>query len=152
MQQAVLNNLRQIAAARDQYRLEKGHAPESVATLVGRGAYIKTVRTVGGEDYSELAMAQDGPLTVTTPDGIAVTYDPNGITTTKPDVPPQRARLQELQKRIEPTVNRAIAAFRAANGGSNPSSEKALLPYFATPQEGADFVEFVEASKSAGEP
>jgi hypothetical protein len=152
VQQAVLNNLRQIAAARDQFRLEKGRAPESVETLVGRGRFIKTVRTVGGEDYSALSMTETGALTVTTPDGIEVTYDPTGEKTTKPDVPPEIARVQELGRRVDPTVNKALAAFRAANNGANPANEQALLPYFATPQEGADFVEFVEARKAAGGP
>ncbi|HWA85922.1 MAG TPA: sigma-70 family RNA polymerase sigma factor [Opitutus sp.] len=150
VQQAVLNNLRQIAAARRQYVLEKGHPPASVQELVGRNGYIKAIRTVSGEDYSELAMGDDAPLTVTTPDGISVTYDPSGAQTTKPDVPPDIARVQELAKKVGPTVVKAVTAYRAANGGEDPPSEQALLPFFATPQEGADFVEYLDATKTTG--
>jgi RNA polymerase sigma factor (sigma-70 family) len=151
LQQAVLNNLRQIAAARDQYIKANGRPPEGLHVLVGRTSdkYIKTVRTVGGEDYSGLAMTPGGALTVTTPDGIVVTYDPSGATTTTPEVPPQVARLKALQQRLEPVVNKAVGAYLTANNGKQPANEQALLPYFATPQEGADFLEFVEAQKAA---
>lgn len=150
IQQAVLGNLRQIAAARDQYRLEQGRSPENAAALVGPKGFIRAVRTVGGEDYSELSLAGNGPLTVTTPDGISVTYDPTGVQTTKPEFPPEVLRAQELGRKTKPAVDKALAAFRAANNGNNPKDEQALLHYFASPQEGADFVEFVEARKAAG--
>ena len=45
---------------------------------------------------------------------------------------------------------KAVEAYRAANNGNQPPSPEALIPYFATPQEGADFVEFLEAQKAAG--
>lgn len=148
VQQAILNNLRQIAAARDQFQLENGRPPDSIHALVGDRAFIRRVRTVGGEAYDGLPM-NGGPLTVTTPDGIAVTYDPAGVLTTKPDVPPEVLRVQQLREKVAPLIEKAVAAYRTANEGRNPADEKALLPYFATPQEGADFVEFVEAQKSA---
>jgi len=150
VQQAVLSNLRQIAAARDQYIKEKGSAPADVSALVGRGLYIKTVRTVSGEDYAGLAMSAGGVLSVTTPDGILVTFDPSGATTTKPEIPPEVVRLKELQQRIEPVVNKAVAAYMAANSGKPPPNERSLLPYFASPQDGADFLEFVDAQKAVG--
>jgi RNA polymerase sigma factor (sigma-70 family) len=148
VQRAMLNNLKQIAAARDQFNKDKGAPPESIFQLVGRDAYIKTVRTVGGEDYSTLSMTPNGVLTATTPDGIEVTYDPSGEKTTKLEMPPDVARMDELRRRSEPAVNKALAAFRVANNGANPMSEQALLPFFTTPQEGADFVELVELSKT----
>lgn len=152
VQQAVLGNLRQIAAAREHYRTKNGSAPESVHALVGRKSMIKAIRTVGGEDYSQLSMADDGPLTVETPDGIAVTFDPAGVLTTKPELPPELARVQELQNKWKPATDKALAAFRAANPGKQPANQQALVPYFATPQEGADFVEFIEAQRAAGGP
>ena len=57
LQGAVLNNLRQINAARKQYELEHGHPAVSLSELVGPKGYIRTVRTVGGEDYTDLPMA-----------------------------------------------------------------------------------------------
>jgi hypothetical protein len=45
---------------------------------------------------------------------------------------------------------KAVEAYRAANNGNNPPNEAAVLPYFATPQEGADYAEFMEARIDAG--
>ena len=150
LQGAILNNLRQIDAARKQYQLKNGHAASSIHDLVGVGRYIKTVRTVGGEDYSALSMSPGGLLTVTTPDGVSVTFDPSGTMTTRPDIPPAVLRVQELGKRLQAPVMKAVDAYRQAHNGSNPPNEEAVLPYFATPQEGADYVEFMEARKAAG--
>ena len=149
IQQAALNNLRQIDAARKQFKLEKGAPAGSIHELVGRGRFIKTVRTVAGEDYSMLSMNPDEPLTVTTPAGVAVTYDPSGTNTTRPDFPPEVLRVYELAERIQPSINQALAAYRNANG-KNPPNEQALVPFFPTAKEGADFVEYVEAKKAAG--
>ena len=144
-QTLTLNNLRQIDAARKQFQLEKGHAAESILDLVGAGRYLRTVRTVGGEDYSTLSMEPGQPLTVTTPDGMSVTFDPTGATTTKPDVPPPVERMQA-------SVMKAVEAYRAAHGGAKPPNEAAIVSYFATPQEGADFVELMESRKTQKKP
>jgi RNA polymerase sigma factor (sigma-70 family) len=150
IQQAALNNLRQIDAARKQFRLDQNQAASSVHEIVGRTAYIKTVRTVDGEDYSALSMNPDDPLTVTTPNGITVTFDPSGQNTTKPDFPPEVLRVQELGQRLQPLINQAVSAYRAANNGANPPNERAIIPFFPTPKEGADFVEFMDARRAAG--
>lgn len=150
VQDTILNNLRQIEAARQQYKLEHGHTPDTLAPLVGRGQYIKAVRTVGGEDYSNVSMVDGAPLTVTTPDGTTVTYDPSGATTTHPDYPPEMTRYRELDAKVKPTIQTAVAAYRAAHDGKNPPTLNAVLPYFSTPQEGADFAEYVELQKSVG--
>lgn len=150
LQKSVLNNLRQIAAARDQYSLENGRPAGSIRDLVGVGRYVKTVRTVGGEDYSALSMATDQPLTVTTPDGVSITFDPSGAMTTKPDLPPAVLHAQDLGNRVQSSALKAIEAFRTAHNGSSPPNEEAILPFFSTPQEGADYVEFMEAKKAAG--
>jgi hypothetical protein len=65
-------------------------------------------------------------------------------------LPPEVARLGELGKRMQPVVNKAVSAYRAAHGGASPPNEQALLPFFATPQEAADFVELQQARKAAG--
>lgn len=150
IQQQTLNNLRQIDAARKQARLEHGAPAGSIHDLVGRGKFIKAVRTVDGEDYSKLSMNPAEPLTVTTPNGIAVTFDPTGVNTTRPDFPPEVARVNELGERVGPLANQALRAYRTANDGKAPPNEQALIPYFASPKEGADFVEFLEAKKAAG--
>src|SRR5690606_24717642 len=67
-QAEIMNSLRQVAAARDQ-ALADGKAPTSVRDLVGATGYIRTIRPVANEDYSELSMEKGHPLTVTTADG-----------------------------------------------------------------------------------
>jgi RNA polymerase sigma factor (sigma-70 family) len=150
LQGAILNNLRQIDAARNQFQTDTGHPAASIHDLVGIRRYIKTVRTVGGEEYSGLSMTPGGPLTVTTPDGVSVTYDPAGALTTKPDIPPAVLRVRELGQRLQVPAMKAVEAYRAAHNGANPPNEAAVLPYFATPQEGADYAEFMEARIDTG--
>jgi RNA polymerase sigma factor (sigma-70 family) len=150
VQQSILNNLRQIADALDQYRLERGKVPGGVHELVGSTAYIKTVRAVSGEDYSGLVMTPGGVWSVTTSDGMTVTYDPSGTLTTKPEFPLAVQRVRDLVQRLQTPVRKAVAAYRAAHHGLQPPNESAVLPYFTTPQEGADYVELMEARAAAG--
>lgn len=48
---AVLNNVRQLAAAADQFFLENGTATVALTSLVGPTAYIKALNTVASEVY-----------------------------------------------------------------------------------------------------
>jgi type IV pilus assembly protein PilA len=50
-QKTILNNLRQLASAADQYFLENGVTTVASATLVGPDAYIKAVDQVADETY-----------------------------------------------------------------------------------------------------
>jgi hypothetical protein len=43
----------------------------------------------------------------------------------------------------------ATDAYRAAYHGQQPPNPEALIPYFATPEEGADWVELLEGQKGA---
>ena len=75
---AVLNNARQLAAAADQYFLEKGVSTVAVTDLVGTETtkYIKALHTVGGETYPTNC-TQNTPITVTGVGGArTVTYSP----------------------------------------------------------------------------
>jgi RNA polymerase sigma factor (sigma-70 family) len=150
IQEAALANLRQIDAARKQYHTEKGSPAAALNDLVGTGGFIKTMRTVAGEDYSSLPMNPGEPLTVRTPSGIIVTFDPSGSTTTQPDFPPEIRRLDEMSQRLRPLIQEALKSYQSAHNGGMPADEKALLPYFPTPKDGADFVEAMEAKKAAG--
>lgn len=150
-QQAIMNNLRQISAARNQFALENGHPAASIEDLVGVKKYIRTLRTVGGEDYWSVSMVPEQPMTVTTPDGVSVTFDPAGTLTTKIEIPAAVLRAQELGAKVQPSLMKAVEAYRAAHNGANPPNEDALLAHFATPQEGADYVEFMEARKAANQ-
>jgi len=67
-QKAILNNLRQLSGAAQQYYLEKGESTVDYTELVGDGKYIKTIQTVAGEDYSDLDFNQtDTQLTIAAP-------------------------------------------------------------------------------------
>jgi RNA polymerase sigma factor (sigma-70 family) len=150
LQEAMYNNLRQIAAAREQFVLENSRSPSALREIVGRTAYIRTIRPIDGEDYSQLSMNTGDPLTVTLPDGTPVTFDPNNpANSTPPEIPAEVKRVRELGPKMQPLINHALQAYRAANGGNAPKNQQALIPYFATPKDGADFVEFLEAQKAA---
>jgi type IV pilus assembly protein PilA len=49
---AIINNLRQLASAADQYFLENGVTAVTSATLVGTDSFIKSVDQVAGEAYT----------------------------------------------------------------------------------------------------
>jgi type IV pilus assembly protein PilA len=79
-QKAVLNNLRQLGAAADQYFIETGKTVCGYRDLVGSGPnqYIRSLSPVAGEDYTKLLFRQgQSQITVLMPDGSKVTYDRN---------------------------------------------------------------------------
>ena len=73
-EKAVHNNLRQLAAARDQYFLETGKATCTYADLVGPEKYIRELRPVAGEDYTGLSFRSDEALRVELQSGKVVEY------------------------------------------------------------------------------
>lgn len=74
---AILNNLRQIGAAADQYYLEHGTNHAAIADLVGETKYIRALKSVDGEDYSQLNLTQGNAVfSVTTANGVTVDYKP----------------------------------------------------------------------------
>ena len=76
VERAILNNLRQLAAAADQYYLENGRNTTNYDELVGETKYVKSLTPVNGENYRALQFAQGRKLTVTTAGGHSVSYDP----------------------------------------------------------------------------
>jgi hypothetical protein len=113
------------------------------------GVYIRRIDPLDGEDYSHLSMLPGQPLAVTSSHGLVAIYDPSGANTTQPNLSHAEQHADELGRKLEASAAKALEAFRAANGGNNPPNPDALIPYFATPQEGADAVEYLEALKSA---
>lgn len=151
-QKAILNNLRQLAAAIEQFQLENKRPPSSLDELVGDTKYIRRLNAVNGEDYSFNPLVAGGTLTVTDSEGQVVTYDPRAPKPQPPPITtrsPEQLRADELTKRLRPSISKAIEAYRTANNGTMPPSPDSILAYFATPQEGADFVEMLEAQKAA---
>ncbi len=75
-EKAVLNNLRQLSAAADQYYLENGKRTATYNDLVGPDKYVRTITPVAGENYRALRFEQGKPLTVRLRSGKPVTYEP----------------------------------------------------------------------------
>ena len=73
-EKTVLNNLRQLSAAADQYYLENGKSEATLADLVGPDKYVKELHPVAGEDYSTLVFKQGEPLSVQLADGRTISY------------------------------------------------------------------------------
>jgi type IV pilus assembly protein PilA len=73
---AVLNNLRQLAAAADQFYLENGKTEATLADLVGPDKYIKVLTPVAGENYSTVVLKQGQTLRVRLGDGRVISYRP----------------------------------------------------------------------------
>lgn len=76
-EKAILNNLRQIASAADQYFIEEGYASANYADLVGTDKYVKSLEPVAREDYATtFPTIATGftQLQITTPAGLTVTF------------------------------------------------------------------------------
>lgn len=72
---AVLCNLRQLAAAADQYFLEHGATVVRYEELVGPGNYLKSLRVVAGEDYlANFPYRAGGILSAEYPSGRIINY------------------------------------------------------------------------------
>jgi type II secretory pathway pseudopilin PulG len=101
-QKAILNNLRQLSAAADQYYLEHGVDTVRYDGLVGPDKYVRHITPVAGEDYESLVFKQGLPLKVRTADGRVVQYPESS-----PPANPSRgvsARTQSLELEVtEPT-------------------------------------------------
>ena len=75
-EKAVLNNLRQLAAAADQYYLENGVRTARYDDLVGPTKYVKVIQPVAGENYRALRFEQGQPLRVRLANGRMIEYKP----------------------------------------------------------------------------
>lgn len=76
LEKAMLNNLRMLSAAADQYFLEHGVEKVTLDQLVGPDKYIRSLTAADGEDYGKLDLSQGvTPWKITSASGITVTYD-----------------------------------------------------------------------------
>lgn len=152
IQEGVLNNFRQLAAAQDQYKLENGKWPASLNDIIGATNYVHRITPVDGEDYADLLLG-GRTFRLTTKSGVTIAYaNDEPADTSQPefriDYPPAVTRARELEKKLADAKQTATEAYRLANRGRNPPNDDALIAFFATPEEGADFVEYLEAKKS----
>lgn len=148
MNKAIVNNLRAIYAARDQFQRDHGRAPASLDELIGEGKSIPALVPVNGEDYSTLSLAPGQPLTIVDHEGADITYDPSSPPAPQ-EMTPAMQQARDLANRLKPAVERALEAFRAANNGAMPPNPAALVPYFATPQESTDFTNLLSITGGA---
>ncbi len=61
---SVMNNIRQLSGAADQYFLEYGTGTADITSLVGSSQYVNVLNTVANEAYP-LAFTQGVPISVT---------------------------------------------------------------------------------------
>lgn len=73
-EKAILNNLRQLAAAADQYYLENGVQAATFNDLVGPTRYVKAIQSVAGENYRQIRFVLGQPLRVVLPGGRVIQY------------------------------------------------------------------------------
>lgn len=66
-EKAVLNNLRQLSAAADQYYLETGKTAATYDDLVGPTKYVRRINPVAGEDYRAIVFKSGAKLSVFVP-------------------------------------------------------------------------------------
>lgn len=105
-EKAVLNNLRMLSAAADEYYLEKGVTKATFDQLVGPDKIVKQMTPVAGEDYRKLIFRQGVPLRLHLPDGSVVSYPQvarNAV----------RAPSHALQSEIPPAADSAPTADEA---------------------------------------
>jgi hypothetical protein len=74
VKRAMMNNLRQLAAAADQFYLENGKTTVTYEQLVGPTKYVKQINPIAGEDYRAITFQQGKALTVTTAGGYVLSY------------------------------------------------------------------------------
>ncbi|MFP4166266.1 MAG: hypothetical protein ACLFUF_03745 [Opitutales bacterium] len=74
-EKAIINNLRQLASAADQYFLENGVTEVQTDDLIGEDAYIRKIEPVAGERYPEKITAEMDEITATLPNGETVSID-----------------------------------------------------------------------------
>lgn len=78
-EKAILNNVRQLSAAADQYYLETGKTTARYSDIVGPGKYVGSITRVMQEKYPE-TFSQEKPIDVVKPDGTVLRYDPDTAT------------------------------------------------------------------------
>lgn len=148
-QRGMIAMLSQFASAGQEFRKERGRWPTSIDELVGDGKYIRRVLAMDGEDYSGLQFRDGQKLVATTPDGVTASVD---LDTGQPEgvmVSPAMELAKELARQLEPTLKKALEAYRATNQGGEPRTPQALIPFLTTPQERADFADYLEVVKVA---
>lgn len=116
---AVTNNLHQLAAAADQYYLEKGVNEATYADLVGPDKVVTSVQSVAGEDYRSLVFAQGQPLRIRLPDGRILRYPellypatPNTTRAYNPNAEPNVVKVRSNLHALHAAADR----YYAANG------------------------------------
>ena len=75
-EKAIMNNLRQLAAAADQHYLETGTRTATYDQIVGPTKYVKRLVIVAGENYRSIQFVQGEPLRVRMSNGKVLEYKP----------------------------------------------------------------------------
>jgi len=104
-EKAVLNNLRQLAAAADQYYLEHNVRTTTYDKLVGPDLYVRALQPVAGEDYSSLEFEEGKPLVVHLADGRTIQYPAESDMPPVPETPESETEKSTV---TEPVVQNLV--------------------------------------------
>ena len=116
----IFNNLRQIAAASDQYYLENGKNTVTLDELIGPTKYIKQLNPEAGENYGALKLSAGNELfSVMTASGERITWDGGGKGSSFYSVRPGDTLVQIAQK-----TGSTLVQLIDLNGIDNPTSVK----------------------------
>lgn len=148
---AILQNLRELAKAREQFVMENGRPPASLADLVGPTKYVWKLNPVDGEDYGTLQFGDGKAFSVTTASGITVSVVTNSTDSHGRLIPGTAGGMAVAPSaELLTAITSAVDAFRQRHEGENPPLEDwtKLLPYFQTPKDAADYVDWIETGGS----
>jgi len=121
---AIMNNLRQLAAARNYFLKFQGRVPELLADVVGPQKAIRELKPVNGEDYTTVQL-NGRTLSVTMADGAVVSLETEGPVAKGP---PTLAESAEWR--------RAMSSYLQSRAGS-PDPQ---IPQPIAVKDGAEFV------------
>ncbi len=109
-------------------------------------------REVEAAKASRAALSTRSAVGVTSSKSSTAAPDTTPTNSADPQKPASRLEPDEVRAlTVASAVKAAMDAYHAAHSGQEPPNLQALIPYFATPQEGADYVEYLEAQKEAAQ-
>jgi RNA polymerase sigma factor (sigma-70 family) len=140
---AVIQKMKESAASLDRERVQMARDIAALKREIEAGKASRAAPSTGaasGVTSSKSSDQRDRGSTAA-PDATP----PNPADPQKPASPLAPDEVRVLT--VASAMKAAMDAYHAAHGGQEPPNLHALIPYFATPQEGADYVEFIEAQK-----
>jgi hypothetical protein len=130
---AIVDNLRQLAAAASLYYATTGADAATLDDLVGPGKPLEQIVSAAGESYANLVLRRDAPaLALTTPDGTTINSNGTSIAADGSTITPDGGRISPDGTRYAPDGTVAIDPNPGAAGpfippNASPVTARALL-------------------------